>query len=565
MKMRKLLAGIAAAATLLGCAALGTASASADGTGATITIMNAQQGHTYKAYKVATFSNVQVGSDGETITSMDINTVENDDLKGALKNAIESQDYANQTIPDEYAQNPMAFVATFDATTARNFANYFSEGTTGLPMAESIVPVPESTDGTTPPSEQTMNVSEGWYLVTDVKGDANFRTALVASTVAGKTSFKTDKTEEQNALTDTLGKFYAKAENAAVKPEKLIFTDATYTHVKQTDTVNIGDTLYYQVRTSVPKAASNREDYTIAFQDNAYAGLQIDQNSIKVCHAAKNDSTSCDASAFTSQVAAGNPTQTLVTVTGVSNYVGHYVYLRYAATVTADALNGEVGVLYNEARVNHNNNGWSAWSAAVQYTGNLKLYKYGIENDKETKLGNVEFTVHRGKSAKSDNDNPELTFTKISDGVYRYDPSSTSTTVATNADGLLTLCGLDDDTQDGHYTFVETKTAQGYADNFLPTFTVQMKLEPSSSGMRENPTVENPLTTDSNVLKLASSWTDSSDDAERVKVKNVKSITQLPLTGGAGIILFSVIAALLIAVAAIVTVRIRSVKRELQD
>ena len=47
-------------------------------------------------------------------------------------------------------------------------------------------------------------------------------------------------------------------------------------------------------------------------------------------------------------------------------------------------------------------------------------------------------------------------------------------------------------------------------------------------------------------------------------MKNVKSLTQLPLTGGAGIILFSVLAALLIAVAAIATVRIRAVKRELQ-
>ncbi len=63
-----------------------------------------------------------------------------------------------------------------------------------------------------------------------------------------------------------------------------------------------------------------------------------------------------------------------------------------------------------------------------------------------------------------------------------------------------------------------------------------------------------------NGLELASQ--DGTDKS--IKVKNVKSLTQLPLTGGAGIILFSVIAALLIAVAAIATVRIRAVKRELQ-
>ncbi|HAH53188.1 MAG TPA: peptidase, partial [Bifidobacterium sp.] len=111
MGLRKLMAGIAAAATLLGGAMLGTASAYAEDNGATqtITIMNGQQGHTYKAYKVADFSNVQFSEDGETITSMDIDTVDNTELVTALKQAIAK---VGKDLPTEYENNPMAFVAT---------------------------------------------------------------------------------------------------------------------------------------------------------------------------------------------------------------------------------------------------------------------------------------------------------------------------------------------------------------------------------------------------------------------------------------------------------------------
>ena len=89
----------------------------------------------------------------------------------------------------------------------------------------------------------------------------------------------------------------------------------------------------------------------------------------------------------------------------------------------------------------------------------------------------------------------------------------------------------------------------------MPVFTVEAQLNDVAGTL----TATTGLESNNNTLKLATT------DAEGVKVKNVKSIAQLPLTGGAGIILFSVIAALLIAVAAVVTVKIRSVKRELQD
>lgn len=566
MKMRKLLAGIAAAATLLGCAVLGTASASADGT-ESITIVNAQQGHTYKAYQVATFSNVQFGSDGETITSMDIDTVSNDNLQTALKEAIEK---AGQTLPTEYQDNPMAFVATFDADTARKFADYFKENTIGLADASDTKVI---ADNGSAPNAAVLNVPEGWYLVTDSENGTDFRTVLVASTVQGKTKFKTVQTKEQTALDGTLGSFYVKNENAPLTPEKHIYTDDSYTNLKNTKSVNIGDTLHYQVRTSVPKAANGRDDYTITFKDTASNGLQINKDSITVCHKAKDAAAGAQCTAVgpanvnDSYVGnASSETVTTVVVSGVSKYVGDYVFLRYTATVTADVLgsDGTGRVLHNEATVKHADGAESEAGETTQYVGDLKFYKYGMENNEEAKLSGVKFTVHRGTDPTASTDNADLKFSLVNSsvaGVYKYDPVNGSATISTGEGGVLQLKGL----EEGDYTFVETEPAMGYAKNFMPTFSVNMSIAPNRGVPSDTPEIANPLTTYNNGWGLASNWTDSTDNSERVKVKNVKSITQLPLTGGAGIILFSVIAALLIAVAAIVTVRIRSVKRELQD
>ena len=565
MKMRKLLAGIAAAATLLGCAALGTASASADDTGATITIMNAQQGHTYKAYKVATFSNVKV--DGDTITSMDIDTVQNDNLQTALKGAITK---AGQTLPGEYENNPMAFVATFNAAAARQFADCFLEGTIGLPDVSDTKIIAD--DGSAP-NTAVLNVPEGWYLVTDSENGTDFKTALIASTVQGKTKFKTVQTEEQAALDGTLGSFYVKKENAPLAPVKNIYKDGSYTNLKNTKSVNIGDTLHYQVRTSVPKAATGRADYTITFKDNASNGLQINQGSITVCHKAKDAAAGEQCSAIDpanvndSYVGdASSGTVTTVVVSGVSKYVGDYVFLRYTATVTADVLgsDGTGRVLHNEATVKHADGAESEAGETTQYVGDLKFYKYGEENGGKVNLSGVKFTVHRGTAAAASSGNADLKFSLVDSsvaGVYKYDPVNGSATISTGEGGVLQLKGL----EEGDYTFVETEPATGYAKNFMPTFSVNMDITPNSASAVAAPLIENPLTSYNNGWKLASNWTDPSDNSERVRVKNVKSITQLPLTGGAGIILFSVIAALLIAVAAVVTVKIRSVRRELQN
>ena len=81
MKMRKLFAGLAAAATLLSGMAIGVAAAQADDA-PLLQVNHAQEGHTYTPYKFAMFENPGDGS-------VEVKTV--DAWKGAVTTAASRQ------------------------------------------------------------------------------------------------------------------------------------------------------------------------------------------------------------------------------------------------------------------------------------------------------------------------------------------------------------------------------------------------------------------------------------------------------------------------------------------
>ena len=84
----------------------------------------------------------------------------------------------------------------------------------------------------------------------------------------------------------------------------------------------------------------------------------------------------------------------------------------------------------------------------------------------------------------------------------------------------------------------------------MPEFTIEVTIA-------EDGVVTYNLTQDNNQLGLAN--TASVDKTTIIKVKNVKSITQLPLTGAAGTTLFTVVA--LLVAGAGVTVAVKSRQR----
>lgn len=514
MKMRKLFAGIAAAATLLGGMALSAASAQADGNTA-ITVKNSQEGHMYAAYKFATL----------TVDTNNGNKSVQVDTDAAWKTAVQSAvNVANnvqqpvQTMPAEYAGNPAAYVATKTGAADEAWFRAFAAAMRAQDAANSTI----NGNG----GDAVLNgLGEGWYLVTDTyTKDGWQRTgvnAIVATTLSGIASdFKVvgDKGTGQGNIT-AVGEFVAKNENTPTIDKKTV--DSADPQVSfDGNTVKIGQRLTYTVKATVPETAAGYDAYLYSIQDVASKGLTIDGTSIKV---------QADGKTVAGYVVTGptvgqtGETTTTITFANAKDYAGKQLVVTYNATVN-DQILANANKVTNTAKASHDGMFDGAGKTVTLYTGNLEFLKYGVDAD-ASKLAGATFNVYAGDKAGG----TPLKFSKVTanvDGVYKFNANG-SADVVSGADGKIVLNGL----AAGKYTFKETGFVAGYAKNIVPEFTIEVTIV-------NNGDISYKLTNDNNKLGLASTVD------KVIKVKNVKNVSQLPLTGAAGTTLFTVVALL---------------------
>lgn len=519
MKMRKLFAGIAAAATLLGGMALGAASAQADDAATTplLQVNNAQEDHTYMPYKFATFENAGNGT-------VEVSTVE------AWKNAVTAAaDTANgnDSIPAEYKNNPAAYVATFNAEQIREFATELAK-TNPLPTVDGAgLTVTAEQAGTTQPVAVS---GEGWYLVTDTftkSGETTATTgtpAVVATTVNGLTDLTIvpDKVTGQGNIT-TVGQFNAKTENPLTPPNKTAKVGDVDVDGK---TVNVGDTVNFTVSATVPTSAANYDVYPFTITDTASKGLKVAAaNTFKVQVDGRDVDSSLYTVTQTGSAAVG--TTTTITFASAKSLAGKTIVVSYTGTVTKDALTDLGGSVNNKAMIT-TNGGASGEGTTESKTYGFQFKKIGVDNDANA-LAGAQFVIKKkdGKFLKQD------TKSKAWSSV---DDQTNATVFTSGADGLVQFKGL----AAGDYTVMETNAPNGYAQNFKVTFDVSIA---------ENGTV----TFKQDLLHQVTLPT----DGQIATVKNVKSITQLPLTGAAGTTLFIVVALLLAGAGVAVVVKSR--------
>lgn len=192
---------------------------------------------------------------------------------------------------------------------------------------------------------------------------------------------------------------------------------------------------------------------------------------------------------------------------------GVLVTVKYKAKITSVTVE-------NTAKGNKSDKIYGGTNDNVKlYTGTIVLTKLDAKSE-TTKLANAEFTVHEVTTK----DNQEvvgeaLTFDYDEEtGVYTYNPDSRTTTVVTNANGEVTVKGLDK----GKYHFKETKAPNGYSIN--------------EAGADIN------LTFEGNVAKAEFKNTSG-------KLKDSR-LSSLPSTGGMGTYLFTIIGVVVMAGAA---------------
>ena len=515
MKVRKLFAGIAAAATLLGGMALGAASAQAADPQTTplLQVNNAQEGHMYTPYKFATFENAGNGT-------VEVSTVEA--WKDAVTAAADTAN-GNDSIPAEYKNNPAAYVATFNAEQIRKFAEELAK-TNPLPTADGAgLTVTAEQAGTAQPVAVD---GEGWYLVTDTYNGKAGTPAVVATTVNGLDNLRivADAKTGQGGIT-TVGRFNAKNENPLTPPSKTAKVGDVDVNGK---TVNVGDTVDFTVSAAVPASAANYDVYPFTITDTASKGLKVAETStFKV----QVDGKDVDAALYkveqTGSAAVG--TTTTITFASAKSLAGKTIVVSYTGVVTKDALTGLDGSVDNKAKIT-TNGGTSGEGKTESKTYGFQFKKIGVDDDANA-LAGAQFVVKKkdGKFLKQDTESKAWS---------SVDDQTNATVFTSGADGLVQFKGL----AAGDYTVMETNAPNGYAQNFRVTFDVSIA---------ENGTV----TFKQDLLHQVTLPTDD----QIATVKNVKSITQLPLTGAAGTTLFTVVA--LLVAGAGVTVAVKSRQR----
>lgn len=519
MKMRKLFAGIAAAATLLGGMALGATSAQADDAAGTpvtgeatftFTAETAEQltNAKLKAYKIGDY--VQYGS-GENVaygvvTNSSNKTAVDFALKAAGVDTTDSEvDHLAAAL--NAGQLDVSDVRPWASPTAtRKFADALeSEGrlTSGTDVTLSN-PV-AAQDGS---YSATVSLQAGIYVFIDSAVATGSVTQAIPMIVASGTV--ADK-----VLTDPIRGANTVNMKNTNNPEKTKEVNKT--------SAAIGDTLTY----TLTGVVANPAPTAFKFTDTPSKGLTIKANSFQFfteeANAERQDEPASNFSVTPTGDFTGNGTASFdVEVENPSAYAGKKIVVTFEAVINdeADVENGVVNKLDN-------------YGTSVQVPTTFGKFEFTKVDPDGKGIENVTFQVKDGDTT--------LYFVKQKDGSYKKAASANTqgatTDVTTGTNGQLSFTGLD---KTKTYTVTETKRASDAYLDIMPSFTVSFNEENGSAVLAK--------TTTSDPWGLVNTTAKT--------VKNVKSITQLPLTGAAGTMLFTVVA--LLVAGAGVTIAIKS-------
>ena len=556
MNLKRVFAGVAAAATALGTLAIGAATANAaplTGSNESITINEALVGQTFQAYQLATFTDA-TGANG-VINDLAMSTPAA--ANKALKSAITTLNEANPapagwtdvdlTAANVVDNNLALLVTTLSSSQLRVLAKQLADS--GLNSTHTATVAPEATSAT------ITGLQPGWYLVTCTSGaeDAEVAPAIMPSTVTGYTSIA-----QKPSGTITLGELNVKM--VVPTPHKTI--DANDPEV-----LKVGDTLHYTITSTLPAhdATSTVKYHYII--DTPGLGLTVDnpatgEKNIKVfvngtqltddtdfvvqgfTGADLNGTTITGTKGFPIQ---GNGKNNIFTVdlkkyaTAHPELAGKQVTVTYADTVNSDALD----TVSNKVNVGGDDpHDWRGTEEIERAVSQLQLKKVGVEDTDKDGAAGAKFQL-------TDAQGNVLNFVPHTDNTYTYAPNGGNGTVSkieSQADGSIVIYGL----PAGTYKVTETDVLSGYSSNFKAVF---------NAGVATNGTTASwNLASGDNLLGLA---TQASGTAP-IQVKNVKSITQLPLTGAAGITMLVVVALLIGGAAALIAVRSHSLKQQLR-
>lgn len=325
------------------------------------------------------------------------------------------------------------------------------------------------------------------------------------------------------------------------------FNDPLITKTVDDPQVAIGDTVTYTIEADVPDYPKNAAYTSFIVSDKLDAGLTFDGiDTIKVYSDADKQNvvpasnnyniTTENINDRTFQISFQDDFTTTTTA--------DTLYITYTATVNTNAFGTDV--LGNDAYLTYNNDPYT--TATHEMTDDVNVYTYGITVNKVDKndapLADAKFKVEKGGAA--------LKFSGTN-GIYIPDATNGTEEVEVSANGVLQLQGLDV----GTYVLTETEAPSGYV---LPTGTITVVItDDESDGKIAAADVTNGST--AKVDGIAVSGTNQNVISFNLEnINNDDAGFTLPVTGGMGTMIFTILGIALMAGAVTIIVVSRKKK-----
>lgn len=594
MTFRKLLAGVAAAATLLSGMAFGAGSAMADEVEpAAITLngeIGAVKGHTYKAVRIGSYDHASfVQKDGVTyVESLTVNTeaaVATGATTALDKAVVEGTDWNT----GDYKNNPVGYVASesgyFTSSPNKpwsgNLRNFVSSLVRQADFKTALATATEYTA-----DSDTLTISgleEGLYMVVDTTvSNAENVDHTQTNSIPMLVGTKVNGYDFEG---QTLGVINVKNQTTGI--DKVIVKD-NKEWVGTTE--RVGDIVTFKLTSQVPLTVgylnTAEKPYRFSIGDTMSKGLTFQEvTSVTIGNKTltkADDGATATADQYQLTTTANQKydesdkdSKATVLKFDLSNAVyaaGQNAADSEAPAKAEDTITVVYTALLNKDAV-HAVNGANPNKVTLDYTHNpddntehhvpgpeVKVYTYDfgflkVKADGQTSLDGAKFVIKQGDQYFRFNTTTGL----WENGTKGAEPVDADKFTGTN--GVFEFKGL----AEGTYDVVETDAPAGY----LSTTKAKFQVVITSTNKDEK---GNVLGTEHEIkfvngnigFNLLTNLKEDGTAAEGgAKVKNLKSITQLPLTGAAGIAIFGVMAALVIGAGLAVGMKRRGIASHL--
>ncbi|AQP43308.1 fimbrial subunit B protein [Streptococcus gallolyticus] len=457
-----------------------------------LTISGTSEGHTYEAYQI--FSG-DLSSDGTTLSNI------------AWGSGVTAFTYDNATDAATIAEKISG--EKYDSTTAKAFAK----------LAGANVTTASGSATSSAGSTVISGLAPGYYLVKDKDESQNGKNAaytrFILQVVGDATAqLKNDTPTVQKKVKDTND------------------TAGTTTDWQDSADYDIGDTIPFQLKATLPAHISEYDHYYVEFTDTLSAGLTFDK--ITKVTADGTTLTSDQYTVTTTSNSAGTTTLSVI-ITDVKAVAtitkDDDIVVEYNATLNSKAVIGSAGNP-NKVKLTYSNNpnntgdgtskpgdtGETPEDTVIVFTYKVVVNK--VKEDGTSPLEGAGFTLYKKDSSGKWNE------------VETISAGDTTT---------FTFSGLDD----GDYKLVETTVPDGYNKASDVEFTISA----SHSEEADEPKLIS-LSVDQTSADFTSSTTDGSLTTDVVNKKG----SVLPSTGGMGTTILYVVGTILVLAAGILLV-----------